>query len=202
MHDLISLARWTGIGFAVAGLALVGWQIVKLRRGEIMTAKDKLVWLLGLAIVPSFSLALAQGVAYEQMQRVEFCRSCHIMEPYAADLADAKSDTLASAHALNHRVDPARACYVCHSTYTLTGPLTDKLRGLHHVTAFYFGHSKEDIHVYEPFKNATCLHCHGGAKSFETHAAHLAVMDQIRSEEMSCLTCHSAPHPEAARKRQ
>ncbi len=200
MHDLPQLARWIGIGVGVLALALIAYQYVLFRRRLPLTTREKLLTLAGIGLLPFLTLTISQSVAYERMQTVEFCRSCHVMEPHAADLRDPKSETLAARHAINHRVNPEKACYVCHSTYAMLGPVQDKIRGLRHLHAFYFKKGGREIKMYEPFENHTCLHCHGGAKQYEEHPAHAAVMEQIKAEEMSCLTCHGEAHPEAARK--
>ncbi len=200
MHDLPQLARWTGLVVGVLALALIAYEYSLFRRRLPFTTREKLLALAGLGILPFLTLSISQSVAYERMQTVEFCRSCHVMEPYARDVHDRKADTLAARHAVNHRVSPEKACYVCHSTYAMLGPVQDKIRGLRHLHAFYFKKGGREIAMYEPFSNGTCLHCHGGAKQYEEHPAHTAVMEQIRDGEMSCLTCHGAAHPEEAKK--
>lgn len=201
-QDLEFWARWSGLGVGVVALALVIWEIRRFRGRLPFSLREKLLALVGVVLLPGLTLTVAQGVAHERMKRTEFCRSCHTMEPFAADLADPQSVTLASRHVRNHRVDPAHACSVCHSTYAMLGPAKDKIRGLRHLYAFYFHKGKDDLALYEPYRNATCLTCHGGADSFERREEHRAVREQLTSEETSCLSCHDqGAHPAVARRR-
>lgn len=201
-QDLEFWARWGGLAVGAVSLALVVWEIRRFRARLPFSLREKLLALVGVALLPTLTLGVSQGVAYERMKRIEFCRSCHTMEPFAADLTDPHSRTLASRHVRNHRVDPEHACSICHSTYALLGPAKDKIRGLRHLYAFYFHRGHDDLALYEPYRNANCLRCHAGAESFEGREEHQAVMDQLKGEETSCLSCHDqGAHPAAARKR-
>lgn len=194
----LDLARWTGLVLGLCSLGLIGFVYRLFRRRQPATLTEKLLVLGGLALLPAATLGVGNVVAMQTMEGIGFCGSCHVMTPFVRDLADPASTTLAAAHSLNHRVDPGEACYTCHHDYELFGTAVDKYHGLHHVWAYYVAKPKGPIHMYQPFKNATCLHCHGGAKSFESHPAHLAVMDQIHDESLSCLTCHGPMHPKDA----
>ena len=76
--------------------------------------------------------------------------------------------------------------------------LRAKLGGLRHIYIQYFGTPPrpEDIQLYKPYNNRECLHCHAGARSFETNAVHTAIRDQLTSNEMSCISsgCHDTVH--------
>ena len=50
--------------------------------------------------------------------------------------------------------------------------------------------------LYTPFNNRECLYCHLGARSFQSNAVHMAIMDSLKSNEMSCVTsgCHDVVH--------
>ena len=48
--------------------------------------------------------------------------------------------------------------------------------------------------LYEPFKNRECLHCHATARSYEETSPHREMKDQLASNDMSCLTCHTKVH--------
>lgn len=138
------------------------------------------------------------GTSYQidRSKRIEFCLSCHIMEPYGRSLYVDDKSFLAAAHFQNHRVPPDVACYTCHTDYVLYGSFRAKLRGLRHVYAQYIGRPKEPIRLYHPYNNRECLHCHLGARSFEEASTHAALRDDLISNQMSCLTsgCHSVVH--------
>jgi hypothetical protein len=90
-----------------------------------------------------------------------------------------------------------QACYTCHADYTLyTGGIKAKMRGLHHIYAQYVGTPHQPIKLYQPFNNRECLHCHLGARGFEEGTTHSAVMDDIKSNHLSCVSsgCHDMVH--------
>ena len=65
--------------------------------------------------------------------------------------------------------------------------------------AQYVTGPKQPLHLYHPYNNRECLHCHEGARSFEqgtTHNADPEIMQQIRDNKMSCLSsgCHETIH--------
>ena len=104
-------------------------------------------------------------------------------------------------HFQKRLVPREKACYTCHTDYTMYGTLTAKLRGLRHVYVYYLGNepAPSAIRLYEPYNNRECLQCHEGARSFEegfTHNAEAATLPAIRSNEMSCLSsgCHEMVH--------
>jgi hypothetical protein len=49
---------------------------------------------------------------------------------------------------------------------------------------------------FKKFKNAQCLHCHAGARRFEDNAVHAAMMDSLKSNQVSWLGrgCHDMAH--------
>jgi cytochrome c-type protein NapC len=90
------------------------------------------------------------------------------------------------------------ACYACHTDYTIYGPLKDKMQGLKRIYVQYVSTPPDpaSIRIQGGFKNAQCLHCHLGARSFEENPIHAAIMDSLTSNQMSCLTsgCHDTAH--------
>lgn len=198
MHEgvtLIDLVRWGALAFGALSLGLLGWEAVVVRRGVRRGLRERLFVAAAVLLLPFTTIAMGQGVTVERMQTVQFCRSCHLMHPWVDSLKDTEAPTLAALHSQNRRVNPETACYTCHSDYSLVGPVLTKLRGLRHVYGYYIKRHKGEIRIFTPFRNATCLHCHGGARNFEEHAAHVAVLDQLRDESLSCLTCHAPAHP-------
>ncbi len=91
------------------------------------------------------------------------------------DYGEEHSNFARSAHNLN-----AASCIDCHSPHHATQP-------------------KLPIHLYHPYNNRECLHCHAGARSFEEAAAHNAdpkTLPAIKSNTLSCLSsgCHEVVH--------
>ena len=63
----------------------------------------------------------------------------------------------------------------------------------------YFGGIPENFELHEPYQNRECLHCHGGARTFEEGATHNMEdgrLESIKSRALSCLSigCHDAGH--------
>ena len=146
-----------------------------------------------------FPVGVAFMGASEHMERshqTEFCLSCHIMEPYGRSLRIDDAQFIPAAHFQNARIPRDQACYTCHTDYVMYGTIDDKWRGMHHVYAQYIGHPASPIHLYTPFNNRECLHCHAGARSFEENAIHMAIMTDIKSNQLSCVSsgCHSNVH--------
>ena len=90
------------------------------------------------------------------------------------------------------------ACYTCHTNYALYGGVRAKLRGLRHIYIQYIGTppDPDKIQLYSPYNNRECLHCHLGARSFESNPIHMALLDSIKSNATSCMTsgCHDTVH--------
>ena len=79
------------------------------------------------------------------------------------------------------------------------GSLLAKLRGMRHVYVQYLGRVTTPLHLYTPYNNRECLHCHAGARSFEEGAVHNAdpsIMRAIKAHQLSCLSsgCHANVH--------
>ena len=153
--------------------------------------------LIFLAFVPlplaSFWSGLQQHV--ELSKRTEFCVSCHVMRQYGESLLIDDSDYLPAAHYQNRRIPTDHACFTCHTTYTMYGDWSAKLRGLKHTWVNYLGIVPDRPELYGPYQNRECLHCHYGARSFEENEMHIEVRQELSDDETSCLECHDLVHP-------
>jgi cytochrome c-type protein NapC len=120
------------------------------------------------------------------------------MVPYGQSFYIDDPAHIPAQHFQNHRVPPDMACYACHTDYTIYGPLRDKMQGLKRIYVQYVSTppNPASIRIQGGFKNAQCLHCHLGARSFEENPIHVAIMDSLTSNQMSCLTsgCHDTAH--------
>lgn len=144
-------------------------------------------------------VVVASMGAAEHMRRSEetqFCLSCHIMEPYGKSLHIDDATYIPAAHFQNARVPRDQACYTCHTDYVMYGTILTKLGGLRHVYVQYLGKPENPIRPYTPYNNRECLHCHNGARSFEEGATHMAIMTEIKSNQISCISsgCHDNVH--------
>jgi len=172
--------------------------IVAVRPAVTATRGGKIFAFVALFLLPVMSIFAAGFEHVERTKRTSFCLSCHIMEPYGKSLYVDNPQYVPAAHFQNHRIPVDEACYTCHTDYALYGGVHAKLRGLRHIYIQYLGTppAPDKIKLYTPYNNRECLHCHLGARSFQSNAVHMAILDSLKSNEMSCVTsgCHDTVH--------
>jgi cytochrome c-type protein NapC len=156
----------------------------------------KIVAFIGLCVLPALCIVGGMDFHMQRSEETKFCISCHVMEPYGRSLYVDDPNYIPAQHFQNHRVPADRACYSCHADYSLYGPLNDKLRGLTRIWKQYVTTPPNPITIPGGFKNAQCLHCHEGARKFEEDPTHGALMDMLKSNQLSCLSggCHDTAH--------
>jgi hypothetical protein len=116
------------------------------------------------------------------------------MEPYVRSLRIDDSNYVPANHYQNNRISRETACYTCHTSYTMFGGVNAKLRGMRHLFVYYFTRGPEEIEYYDVYNNRECLHCHDGARSFEESVVHNPMLEVLKSNELSCLNCHTLMH--------
>ncbi len=177
---------------AVAALALIG---VVVRRPEAAaTPGGRIAAFAALFAMPGLVMLGGAVRHYEQAQTTTFCLSCHLMEPYRESLRIDDPRFLPAAHYQNRRVPVDRACYTCHTNYTMFGGVDDKVRGVRHVWHTVWGTVSDPVELYEPFENRACLTCHQGGRSYEEQAAHARYLADLREGTRSCVMCHNLAH--------
>lgn len=181
----------------VTSIALVA--VLILRPGITVTRGGKMLAFVVLFLLPFFCLAMGVSSEFERSKQTEFCLSCHIMASHGRSLYVDDTGYLAAAHFQNHRVPANEACYTCHTDYAMFGSIRAKLDGLRHVYVQYLGKPAEPIHLYAPYNNRECLHCHLGARSFEEGAVHNAdpdLLPAVKANKLSCISsgCHDVVH--------
>lgn len=158
----------------------------------------KILAFIGLCVLPALCIVGGMNTHVQRSEQTQFCVSCHVMIPYGKSLYLDDASHIPAQHFQNHRVPPDMACHSCHADYTIYGPLKDKLQGLKRIYMQYVSTPPDPAAIRIPggFKNAQCLHCHLGARSFEENPVHAALMDSLKSEQTSCLTsgCHDTVH--------
>jgi cytochrome c-type protein NapC len=150
-------------------------------------------------LLPVVVASVGASEHMERSKQTQFCLSCHVMQAYGRSLHIDDPMYVPAAHFQNASIPRDEACYTCHTDYVLYGSIRDKLRGLRHVYVQYVGTIVTPIHLYNPYNNRECLHCHAGARSFEEGAVHSAdpsIMASIKSNQLSCLSsgCHENVH--------
>jgi nitrate/TMAO reductase-like tetraheme cytochrome c subunit len=175
--------------------------LVGFRAHLTRSREGKILAFVALFILPVIAV---WGGFSEQMDRAQstgFCLSCHVMTDFGRSLHVDDPSYLPAAHFQNNRVPRDRACYTCHTDYSMFGGVRAKIRGLRHLQVQYFGSipKPEDIRLYEPYNNRECLHCHSGARRFEEASAHHKTPDlieSVKSGRRSCMSsgCHDIVH--------
>lgn len=178
------------------GISIAFILLVVIRPSLIARREGKILGLLAFIVLPVVAASIGASEHLENSKQTQFCLSCHIMEPWGKSLYVDDPSHIPAAHFQNHRIAPDEACYTCHSDYGMYGTIRTKLEGMHHVYVEYLGHPMNPIHLYQPYENAQCLHCHLGARSFEADPLHIAIMGDLKSEQLSCISsgCHDTIH--------
>ncbi len=177
---------------AAATLAIIA---VLVRRPEsAATLGGKVLAFLAFFVLPGLLLLGGAGRHYRQAQTTEFCLSCHVIQPYAESLSIDDARFLPASHYQNKRIPADRACYACHTDYTMFGDVDDKLRGVKHVWRNFWGSAADPVQLYDPYPNRTCFECHRGARSYEEHDAHSDFKEELLTGGKSCLICHNLVH--------
>ena len=177
---------------AVATLAMIA---VLLRRPDLAASAGGMVFaFFTFFLLPGVALLGGAAQHYEQAKTTEFCVSCHVNRPYEESLYIDDGRFLPAAHFQNRRVPAERACYACHSDYTMFGDVDDKIRGVRHVWHNVWGTWSEPVALYEPYENTACLACHAGARSYEEHPEHRPYLRELSAGSKSCVMCHNLVH--------
>lgn len=186
----------TGILIALIVLTVVLAFFFLIRPAVTASPREKILAFIALFILPVLCVG---GGMYTHMQRSEqtrFCISCHAMAPYGRSLYVDNPNYIPATHFQNHRIPVETACYACHADYTIYGPLKDKLLGVTRIYMQYVSTPPTTIHIRGGYSNLQCLHCHAGARNFEANPVHQAIMDSLKSNQISCISsgCHDTVH--------
>ena len=187
-----------GILICQIALSIVLAAVFLIRPSLTSAAGWKIVAFIALCVLPALCIVGGMNTHVQRSEQTQFCISCHVMIPYGKSLYVDDPSHIPAQHFQNHRVPADMACYSCHADYTIYGPLKDKLQGLKRIYMQYVSTPPDPgaIRISGGFRNAQCLHCHQGARSFEENPVHAALMDSLKSEQSSCLTsgCHDTAH--------
>jgi cytochrome c-type protein NapC len=186
----------TTLLYSLIGLTIVLVATIAFRPSLTATRGGKQLAFVVLFLMPVAVAAMGAEAHMERSKRTDFCLSCHIMEPYGRSLYIDDAMYVPAAHFQNARIPREEACYTCHTDYVMYGGIWTKIRGLRHVYVQYVGHAEPPLHLYNPYNNRECLHCHAEARSFEEGVVHAALMTSIKANELSCLSsgCHNNVH--------
>jgi len=193
------MALRTPLLISLIALSLMLIALLVARPQMTSTRGGKMLAFLVLFALPLLCMAVGVSSEMQRSKSTQFCLSCHVMEGYGRSLYIVDPAHLPAAHFQNHRVPADQACYTCHTNYAMFGGFRAKLHGLRHVYVQYLGTIPQQIHLYEPYNNRECLHCHLGARSFEEGVVHNAdpdLLPAVKANKVSCLSsgCHDTVH--------
>jgi len=154
--------------------------------------------LMGVAMILSVLYVIpVTAVNVERMTNVNFCLQCHSMEPYGRGLKLDDNEILSAVHYQNNYVPHQKACYTCHTDYTMFGPIKAKIGGLKHLWVHYTGQTPKKLKLYKPYDSKNCLVCHQGVKmqKVDQHKAE-GRLAKVMTGEIGCNTkgCHDIAH--------
>ena len=183
----VLLMTLAGVTAALAALVAIRPDITRVRSGKIFAFGS-------LFLLPALLLAAGYSMQMERAQTTAFCLSCHVMTDYGRTLLIDDPGYLPAVHFQNNRVPRDRACYTCHTDYTMFGGVNSKIRGLRHLYVQYLGTvpAPAQIKLYEPYNNRECLHCHAGARTFEEATPHNRAPEQLPDMKANRLSCSSS----------
>lgn len=186
----------TGILVALIVLTIALTAVFLVRPSITAGATGKILAFVALCVLPGLCVVAGMSTHMQRSEQTKFCISCHAMENYGKSLYVDDAKYVPAQHFQNHRVPADMACYACHTDYTIFGPLKDKLQGITRIYMQYVSTPPKIIHISGGYSNLQCLHCHAGARSFEENPVHMALMDTLKSNQMSCISsgCHDAVH--------
>ena len=157
-------------------------------------ATGKILAFVGLCILPTLCIGTGMSFHMQRSQQTAYCISCHSMETHGQSLYVLNASYIPAQHFQNHLVPPNQACYTCHTDYTMYGPLKDKLKGLRYLYMEYVSTPPKTIHLDGQYSNLQCLHCHTGMRSFDENPTHTAIMGSLKTNQISCISCHNMIH--------
>ena len=170
-----------------------------IRPSIIVQRGGKIFAFVALFIFPLLVGFLGISEHLDRSKKTEFCLSCHVMEDYGKSLMVDDKEYVPANHFQNNRIPRDKACYTCHTDYTMYGDLDAKMRGLKHLYVQYIGIIPDTVKLYSPYNNRECLHCHRGARSFEENTHHRetpTMLASTKSNQLSCISsgCHDVTH--------
>jgi len=189
-----------GTLIALIVLTMVLAIVFLVRPTVTVSPREKILAFMALFILPGLCVGGGMATHMQRSEQTRFCISCHAMTPYGESLYVDDRQYIPAAHFQNHRIPVETACYACHADYTIYGPLKDKLQGIIRIYMQYVSSPPQMISIRGGYSNLQCLHCHGGARSFEADPIHQAIMDTLKSNQTSCISsgCHDTVHNVAA----
>jgi mono/diheme cytochrome c family protein len=186
----------TGVLIALIVLTIMLAGVFFLRPSITAGATGKILAFMGLCVLPGLCIGTGMSFHMQRSEQTAYCVSCHSMETHGQSLYVLNTSYIPAQHFQNHLVPSDRACYTCHTDYTMYGPLKDKLKGLKYVYMEYVSTPPKTIHLEGTYNNLQCLQCHAGTRDFEANLNRMPPMGSLVSNQISCISsgCHDTIH--------
>ncbi len=186
----------TGILIALVILTIVLAGVFLVRPSITVEPTGKILAFVGLCVLPVLCIGTGMSFHMQRSQQTSSCISCHSMASHGQSLHLEDPKYIPAQHFQNHFVPPDKACYTCHTDYTIYGPWKSRVDGLRYVYMTYIGTVPKTIHYRGKYSNLQCLHCHAGARDFEEHLKQMPPIDELTTNRISCLSsgCHDMIH--------
>ena len=177
----------------VAAIVLIVFVLV-FRRRYIAAAASQWMLFIGICVMPLPVMLLGSAVGLERAKDVSFCRQCHVMRQFVADMEDPQSERLAAVHFKNRYIQRSH-CYVCHTDYGLFGTMEAKLAGVGHIWKESTGSFTLPVRIARPYQFMICLDCHAQSAKFDRVPKHKDLVLKVARGEAGCTSCHGSSHP-------
>ena len=186
----------TGILIALVVLTIIMAAVFLVDPSVTVEASGKILAFIALCILPALCIGTGMSFHNERSKQTSYCVSCHSMVSHGQSLYLLDRDYIPAQHFQNHLVPSDKACYTCHTNYTMYGPLKDKLRGLTYLYMEYLSTPPKTLHLIGTYPNSECLHCHLGTRDFEDSLARMPPLASLKSNQVSCISsgCHDMIH--------
>ena len=186
----------TGILIALVVLTIIMAAVFLVYPAVTVEASGKILAFFALCILPALCIGTGMSVQNERSKQTSYCVSCHSMVTHGQSLYLLDRQYIPAQHFQNHLVPSDKACYTCHTNYTMYGPLKDKLRGLTYLYMEYLSTPPKTLHLIGTYPNSECLHCHMGTRDFEDNLARMPPLASLESNRVSCISsgCHDMIH--------
>jgi len=181
------------LAFTVASIGLILYTLI-FRRHRLAALQSRWLLFLGVCVAPFPVMVLSSAVGLEEAKAVSFCKSCHVMNTFVADMENPVSVRLAALHYQNRYIQDYH-CYACHTDYGLFGTVEAKIGGLGHVWRATAGTYSLPVRMKEQYRFTICLNCHGQSQKFIAQKAHAGIVERILNGEATCTQCHGLSHP-------
>jgi len=186
----------TGILVALVVLTIIMAAVFLVYPSVTVEASGKILAFIALCILPALCIVTGMSFHNERSQQTSYCVSCHSMVTHGQSLHLLDTHYIPAQHFQNHLVPSDKACYTCHTNYTMYGPLKDKLRGLTYLYMEYLSTPPKTLHLIGTYPNSECLHCHLGTRDFEDNLGYMPPLAVLKSNKVSCISsgCHDMIH--------